>query len=121
MPRIKKIKVKEESLGEISETEKVRKLESLLNVKDVNPFGTEDIESFTTKLEDMTIADMQRLCYDVGLRPMTNKIELKKQLIAQFERTRRSVNNGFQSSAKIPLDTKSPSNSKLLKLISEGL
>lgn len=115
--KLKSKKVLEESMGETSDVQKVRRLEELLNVKGQNPFGTEDPELFEQKLDEMTIADLQRLCYDVGLRPMTNRIDLKKQLSAEFTRNHRSLKNGFASAPIPKVDEKDPSYGRLMKLI----
>ena len=47
--------------------EKIQEVEEILGVKDVNHFGTNDINVLEAQLKEMTLADLQNLCGKVRL------------------------------------------------------
>jgi hypothetical protein len=102
------------------EVEKVRELEELLGVDQMNIFRTNDIEVFKENLAEMTTTDMQTLAAEAGIFPGGNKMALKtrltKEFISQTKGNRYAV--GPARPIIIPED---PRFEKLKKLMSEGL
>ena len=66
------------------EVEKVRELEELLGVDQMNIFRTNDIEVFKENLAEMTTTDMQTLAAEAGIFPGGNKMALKNRLTKEF-------------------------------------
>ncbi|MDB4317700.1 hypothetical protein N9973_00220 [bacterium] len=67
--------------------EKTRNLEDLLGIKDVNPYGTNNKDVFSSNLGSMSVADMTTLAQRVGLpaSSIDSPSILKKNLIKSFD------------------------------------
>ena len=101
------------------EVDKVRELEELLGVNQMNVFKTNDIEVFKENLSEMSLSDIQGLAAEAGVFPGGNKMALKNRLIKEFisETKGRRYALGAQ---KPILDPGDPKFDKLKKLMSEG-
>ena len=62
------------------EVEKVRELEQLLGVDQVNAFKTNNLDVFQDNLSEMSLTDLQRLAAEAGVFPGGNKMALKNRL-----------------------------------------
>lgn len=67
--------------------EKTKNLEDLLGIKDINPYGTNNKDVFSSNLGSMSVADMTTLAQRVGLpaSSIDNPSVLKKNLIKSFD------------------------------------
>ena len=102
------------------EVEKVRQLEEILGVDQMNIFRTNDIEVFKENLAEMTLTDLQTLAAESGIFPGGNKMALKTRLIKEFV----SQTKGSRHAAGPQRPIVSPNDprfEKLQKLMSEGL
>lgn len=100
--------------------EKVRRLEKMLNIASVNPFGTNDPKIFDQNLKEYSISDLQNLCMKVGVYPTHSKEEMRKKLKKEFLRVTlggRSVS--MQGSTGIA-NPDHPNHEKAKRLMSEG-
>ena len=66
--------------------EKIQEVEGILRVKDVNHFGTNDINVLEAQMKEMTLADLQNRCGKVRLFASGNKTQLKDKLRKEFAR-----------------------------------
>ena len=66
------------------EVEKVRELEQLLGVDQVNAFKTNNLDVFQDNLSEMSLTDLQRLAAEAGVFPGGNKMALKNRLLKEF-------------------------------------
>ena len=102
------------------EVEKVRELEELLGMDQMNIFRTNDIEVFKENLAEMALTDLQTLAAEAGIFPGGNKMALKtrlaKEFVSQTKGNRHAA--GPQRPIVAPDD---PRFEKLQKLMSEGL
>ena len=67
--------------------EKAKDLEDLLGIKDVNPYGTNNKDVFSSNLGSMSVADMTTLAQRVGLpaSSIDSPSVLKKNLMKSFD------------------------------------
>lgn len=65
--------------------EEVKDLESLLGVKQSNPFRTTSEAVLTEKMGEMTLADLQAMAVNVGILPSGNKLNLKNKIMRAFK------------------------------------
>ena len=102
------------------EVEKIRELEELLGVDQMNIFKTNDLEVFKAKLAEMTLTDLQTLAAEAGIFPGGNKIALKTRLAKEF--VSQTKGNRRTAGAQRPIvDPDDPRFEKIQKLMSEGL
>ena len=102
------------------EVEKVRELEELLGVDQMNIFRTNDIEVFKENLAEMTLTDLQTLAAESGIFPGGNKMALKARLTKEF--VSQTKGNRHAAGAQRPIvSPNDPRFEKLQKLMSEGL
>ena len=60
--------------------ERVRDLEEILGVKEVNPFKTTDANKFESDIQEMSLNDLRTLAVKSGVFPSGNKTSLKNKL-----------------------------------------
>jgi hypothetical protein len=78
-------RMKEEGLTRTPEfRDKMKALEKILGVDQINPFGTNELDIFEKELSEMTNADIQSLAVRVGINPYNDRSQLKKILIKEF-------------------------------------
>ena len=102
------------------EVEKVRELEQLLGVDQVNAFKTNNLDVFQDNLSEMSLTDLQRLAAEAGVFPGGNKMALKNRLLKEFvsETKGRRAAMGSQKPIIHPSD---PKFEEVKKLMSEGM
>ena len=103
-----------------AEVEKVKELEEILGVDQMNIFRTNTIEVFKEKLGEMPLTDLQTLAAEAGIFPGGNKMALKTRLVKEFV----SQTKGSRSAAGAQRPIVEPSDprfKKLERLMSEGL
>ena len=66
------------------EVSKVRELEEILGVDQMNVFRTNDIEVFKENISEMSLSDLQSLAAEAGVFPGGNKMTLKNRLEKEF-------------------------------------
>ena len=102
------------------EVEKVRQLEEILGVDQMNIFRTNDIEVFKENLAEMTLTDLQTLAAESGIFPGGNKMALKTRLAKEF--VSQTKGNRQAAGAQRPIvSPNDPRFEKLQKLMSECL
>jgi len=99
---------------------KMRELEEVLGVDQINPFGTNEIDIFEDKLKEMNSADMQNLAYKVGINPYQGK-SLKNNLMREFMGyNRNNMRNSMPSATQaIKLDPNNPQHAETIKILGE--
>ena len=100
--------------------DKQRKLEEILGINTINPFGTNELDIFEEKLRNMTLADIQSLAQRVGLNPYRSESKLKKTLIEEFKfKNKNNTRNILPSSPKPVFDPENPKHAELLKKLGD--
>ena len=103
-----------------AEVEKVKELEEILGVDQMNIFRTNNIEVFKEKLGEMTLTDLQTLEAEAGIFPGGNKMALKTRLVKEF--VSQTKGSRYAAVEKRPIvEPSDPRFKKLERLMSEGL
>jgi hypothetical protein len=103
-----------------TDLEKVKDLEELLSVKQVNPFGTTNKEVLEEKMNEMTLTDLQTFAIKVGILPSGSKLSLKNKLLRAFK-SHAGAGAGYNTGFNRPLvDPKSKAAAEILKISQEG-
>jgi hypothetical protein len=100
--------------------EKVKKLEEVLGIKTVNPFGTNDPNVFEAQLKDSNLSDLQNLAMRVGVFPEGGLARLRDKLKKEFQRVSRGART-ISMEDPLPIhDPAHPDHARAKKLMSEG-
>ena len=102
------------------EVEKVRELEQLLGVDQVNAFKTNNLDVFQDNLSEMSLTDLQRLEAEAGVFPGGNKMALKNRLLKEFV-SQTKGRRAAMGSQKPIIDPSDPKFEEVKKLMSEGM
>ena len=102
------------------EVEKVRELEELLGVDQMNMFRTNSLDIFKENLQEMTLTDLQTLAASLGIFPGGNKMALKNRLTKEFVGHTKGRRSASGSQTPI-IDPQDPNFEEVQKLMSEGL
>ena len=102
------------------EVEKVRELEELLGVDQMNMFRTNNLGVFKENLQEMTLTDLQTLAAELGIFPGGNKMALKNRLTKEFVGHTKGRRAASGSQTPI-IDPRDPNFEEVQKLMSEGL
>ncbi len=102
------------------EVEKVRELEQLLGVDQVNAFKTNNLDVFQDNLSEMSLTDLQRLAAEAGVFPGGNKMALKNRLLKEFV-SQTKGGRAAMGSQKPIIDPSDPKFEEVKKLMSEGM
>ena len=110
--------------GEVDTDEfrgKMTKIESILGVDSINPFGTNELDIFEGNLKGMTTSDLQDLAYKVGINPYIHDSALKANLVKEFKAyNRNNMRNVMpEASNAIKLDPNNPQHAKTIKILGE--
>ncbi len=100
--------------------EKIQEVEEILGVKDVNHFGTNDINVLEAQLKEMTLADLQNLCGKVRLFASGNKTQLKDKLRKEFTRGGKGQRTIAMQQQRSVCHPEHPAHAKTKKILSEG-
>lgn len=102
-------------------TEKMAKLESILGVDEISPFGTNELDVFEEKLKDMNYADMRNLASRVGISPYLDQVRMKHSLITEFKSQNKNNMRNIMPEAKtsIKLDPNNPQHAKTIEILGE--
>lgn len=96
---------KDRDSGEI---QKMKDLEEILGIRQMNPYGTHSREIFDEKLDEMTATDMQNLAMQVGFPPSRDRMALKRGLKKSFDSFLKSHSVGAVFQPKPMFDENSP-------------
>ena len=101
--------------------EKMAKLENILGVDQINPFGTNEADIFEDRLKGMSYADMRQLAHGVGVSPFQTENQLKSVLKKEFQaQNKNNMRNIMpESSSVIKLDPNNPQHKKTLDILGE--
>ncbi len=99
--------------------EKVKKLEEILGIKKMNPFGTSNIDVFREKLNEMTIVDLQHMCEKVGIFASGSRQQIKEKLLREFKSTNKGTISMLVQNPSFVLDPNNPKHLKTLKILRE--
>jgi len=101
--------------------EKMAKLENVLGVDQINPFGTNELDIFEDKLKGCTFNDLRNLAQKVGLNPFQSEAQLKGVLLREFKsQNKNNMRNIMpQSSSVMELDPNNPQHKKTLDILGE--
>lgn len=102
-------------------TEKMRELEAVLGVNQVNPFGTADEGVFEQDLNRMTLADLQSMASTHGISPAFAASTIKDLLMKEFRNwNRNSLRNVMPAPSQgIKLDPNNPQHAETIKILNE--
>ena len=101
--------------------DKMGELEKVLGVDSINPFGTNELDIFESKLKEMNFADLQNLAYKVGINPFRGAGAIKNALIAEFKNyNRNNMRNIMPTPTEaIKLDPNNPQHAKTIQILGE--
>jgi hypothetical protein len=99
--------------------DKVKKLEEILGIKKMNPFGTSNIDIFKEKLNEMTIVDLQHMCEKVGIFASGSRQQIKEKLLREFKSTNKGTISMLVQNPSLVLDPNNPKHLKTLKILRE--
>jgi|TARA_R110000751_G_C13619367_1_gene464340 hypothetical protein len=99
---------------------KIKELEEVLGVHEVNHFGTNDTNIFENQLKEMTLADLQNLCGKVRLFASGNTRELKEKLRNEFKRVSRGQRTISMRQGASICDPNHPDHEKAKKILGQG-
>ena len=101
--------------------EKIRELEVILGVKELSPFGTNELEIFEDKLKTMNLTDMMRMAEKAGLNAYLDRPRLKTALLKEFKaHTRNNRRNIIPNPLKQPeLDPNNPVHASTIKMLQD--
>ena len=102
------------------EVEKVKELEKLLGVNQMNVFKTNSIEVFKDDLSEMSLNDLQTLAANAGVFPGGNKMALKNRLLKEFV-SQTKGRRAAMGSQKPIIDPSDPKFEEVKKLMYEGM
>lgn len=88
--------------------QKMKNLEEILGIRQMNPYGTLDRDIFEEKLGDMTMTDMQSLAMQIGFPPTRDRHALKKGLRKSFDSFLKSHSVGAVFQAEPIFNENSP-------------
>jgi len=100
--------------------EKIQEIEEILGVKDVNNFGTNDINVLEAQMKEMNLADLQNLCGKVRLFASGNKVQLKDKLRKEFSRTTKGQRTIALQQERSVCHPEHPAHNEAKKILSEG-
>lgn len=101
------------------EIQKMKDLEEILGIRQMNPYGTLNREIFDEKLDDMTHTDLQNLAMQIGYPPTRDRHALKKGIRKSFDSFLKSHSVGAVFQAQPIFDENSPNYKEAVKLFSE--
>jgi|TARA_R110000824_G_scaffold246777_1_gene435938 hypothetical protein len=103
------------------DVDKIKSLESMLGIKQSNPYGTTSIEVFDRDMAEMNMSDLQALAVRVGVFPSGTKATLKKKLQKQFSADNRSgLGTAMISQNQKKLDPNDPKQAETIRLMNEA-
>lgn len=100
------------------EIQKMKDLEELLGIRQMNPYGTHNREIFDEKLDDMTMTDMQNLAMQIGFPPTRDRMALKRGLRKSFDSFLKSHSVGAVFQPQPMFDENSPNFKETKELFS---
>ena len=101
--------------------EKIKSLENMLGIKQVNPYGTTSEDVFEQEMSEMNMSDLQALAVRVGVFPSGTKGVLKKKLRKQFSADNRGgLGTSMISHRQVKLDPDNPDHAKTIALMNEA-
>jgi len=104
---------------ESDDIQKLKDLEEVLGIRQMNPYGTHNREIFDEKLDDMTMTDMQSLAMQIGFPPTRDRMALKRGLRKSFDSFLKSHSVGAVFQPEPIFDENSPNYKEAVKLFSE--
>lgn len=104
-----------------NDIEKIKDLEDLLGVKQVNPFGTTSKEVLEERMNEMTLTDLQTFAIKIGILPSGNKLSLKNKILRSFK-SHAGAGSGYNIGYNQPLvDPSSKAAEEILRISKEGM
>lgn len=102
------------------EIEKIKNLEDLLGVKQVNPYGTTSEAVLDERMGEMTLTDLQTFAIRIGILPSGNKLTLKNKIKKSFK-SHAGAGAGYNVGYQKPLvDPSSDAAENILRISQEG-
>ena len=101
--------------------EKMVKLESVLGVNQINPFGTNELDIFEDTLKGSNLADLKNLAAKVGINPFQGTVQLKAALMKEFKaNNKNNMRNIMPSpSQSVVLDPNNPQHAKTIEILGD--
>lgn len=99
--------------------EKVKKLEEILGIKKLNPFGTSNLEVFKQKLDEMTTVDLQHMCEKIGIFASGSRQDIKQKLLREFKSSSKGTISMLVQNPALILDPNNPKHKNAIKILGE--
>lgn len=99
--------------------EKVKKLEEILGIKKLNPFGTSNLEVFKQKLDEMTTVDLQHMCEKIGIFASGSRQDIKQKLLREFKSSSKGTISMLVQNPALILDPNNPKHKNVIKILGE--
>jgi hypothetical protein len=122
-PRAKKkiedMQVTDGKITLANDVKEIKDLENLLNVQQFNPFKTTNTAVLKSRMDEMTLTDLQTMAIEVGILPSGNKLGLKNKILKAFK-SHAGAGTGYNIGFQRPLvDPSSDAAAKILKISQE--
>ncbi len=101
------------------EIEKVKELEELLGMPQMNPYGTMHRDLFKQRVDASSVADLTDLAAKIGVPRERNNNLLRKSLMKSFDFYVQKHNVTVQGQAKPIIDPSSPDYESAVKLFKD--
>jgi hypothetical protein len=98
----------------------VADLETILNTRSTNAFGTTEYAIYEERLKGMTVADMQALAQKVGVDPFLDILRLKEGLKAAFVSASKNFGGALRKAPKPvnrQLNPRNPEDLKVMQML----
>lgn len=99
--------------------EKIKKLEEILGIKKLNPFGTSSLEVFKQKLDEMTTVDLQHMCEKIGIFASGSRLDIKQKLLREFKSYNKGTISMLVQNPALILDPNNPKHKNAIKILGE--
>ena len=101
--------------------DKMRKLEVLLGVSEISPFGTNELEIFERTLSEASHSEMQKIASKVGINPFKDRQNLKSSLLREFSAYTKNSRRYIMPSSvnSFVVDSNNPKHQKLIKILND--
>ena len=101
--------------------EKMGKLESVLGVDTISPFGTNELDIFEDNLKEMNYADKRQMAHKIGISPFQSEPMLNSSLLREFKaRNKNNMRNIMpEASSVMELDPNNPQHKKTIDILGE--
>ena len=98
---------------------RAKELEKIMGIQKMNPFKTNDPQTFESMLEDINLTDLQAMAVKVGIFPSGNKTVLKNKIKRAFKASLTGQGSVTLMGSQIKLDPNNPTHKEVLDYLKD--